>query len=122
MARNPRPRKSKVQEINDGLAILNDILNTTAPGFMKNFSEFMSQFAAPAGHQLPPPGPSAPAPRPELSPYEIFGLSPSSPQEAFKKRYQDIMKVFHPDSGSTNDVMAKKVNNAWESIRREKGW
>lgn len=122
MARNPRQRKSKVQEINDGLAILNDILNTTAPGFMKNFSEFMSKFGTPAGRQLPPPGPAAPAPRPELSPYEIFGLSPSSPQEAFKKRYQELMKVFHPDSGSTNDVMAKKVNNAWEAIRREKGW
>jgi DnaJ-class molecular chaperone len=87
---------------------------------MSHFSEFMAGFTAP-GQQLPPPSPPAP-PRSEFTPYEIFGLSPNSPQDAFKKRYQDLMKIFHPDSGSTNDAMAKKVNLAWEIIRREKGW
>jgi DnaJ-class molecular chaperone len=122
MAKNQQRKPSKVQEINDGLRILSDILNTTAPNFMSRFSEFMAGLGAQAGQQLPPPGPPPAPPRSEFTPYEIFGLSPNSPQDAFKKRYQDLMKIFHPDSGSTNDAMAKKVNLAWEAIRREKGW
>ena len=115
-------RKTKLQELNDGLNILNDILTKTAPDFAETISQFFSQFTG--SQQIPPgagPTPAVPAPV-KLSPYDIFGLSSSSSQDAFKKRYQDLMKIFHPDSGSTNDFMAKQVNLAWEAIRKEKGW
>ena len=116
-------RKTKLQEITDGLNIVNDLLNTTAPGFMDKLNDVLSRLISPGEQQLPPGGGPAPtAPAAKLSPYQVFGLSPNSPQDAFKKRYQDLMKIFHPDSGSTDDFMAKQVNLAWEAIRKEKGW
>lgn len=124
MAKDKRQkRKTKLQEINDGLNLVNELLNTTAPGFMDKLQEALSQFLGPGERQLPPGGGPAPAPpAARLSPYQVFGLSPNSPQEAFKKRYQDLIKIFHPDCGSTDDFMAKQVNLAWEAIRKEKGW
>ena len=116
-------RKTKLQEINDGLNIVNDLLNTAAPEFMDKIAEVLARLADPNSRQLPPSGGPAPAaPAARISPYNVFGLSPNSSHEAFKKRYQDLMKIFHPDSGSTDDFMAKQVNLAWEAIRKEKGW
>ena len=116
-------RKTKLQEINDGLNIVNDLLNTAAPEFMDKIAEVLARFVDPNARQLPPSGGPAPAPpAARISPYNVFGLNPNSSQETFKQRYQDLMKIFHPDSGSTDDFMAKQVNLAWEAIRKEKGW
>lgn len=56
------------------------------------------------------------------NPYILFGLSPSATEEEFKKRYKDLMRIYHPDKGASDDTMVKLLNQAWEDIRRQKGW
>jgi hypothetical protein len=32
------------------------------------------------------------------------------------------MKIYHPDTGTQNDAMAKRLNVAWTAIKKERGW
>jgi DnaJ-class molecular chaperone len=63
-----------------------------------------------------------PAPQPRgLTAYQILGVDPDTPIETIKKRWRKLCSIYHPDSGATDDSMFKKVNEAWEMIRRDKG-
>jgi DnaJ-domain-containing protein 1 len=120
-------RKTKIDGFTDGLRILTEMVDTitkNAPQIIEAAGKFWNQGAEP--QQLPPhqscfnvipPPPPAP-----ISPYELFGLDRNAPTEAFKQRYRDLMKIYHPDTGTQNDAMAKRLNVAWASIKQEKGW
>jgi len=69
-------------------------------------------------YNVPPP--SEPVPL-QLSPWDIFGLRQNCSEEEFKRRYRELMKMYHPDKGAP-DVMMKRVNQAAEMIKAEKGW
>ncbi len=131
MTKKKRPQKTKIDEVNDGLKLLNDLLESftkNAPQIADAAQRFFDSFA-PGKQQLPPPPwppryeykVVTPAPA-TISPYELFSLQPNAPQDTFKQRYRDLMKVYHPDTGAQNDAMAKRVNAAWEIIKKDRGW
>jgi len=100
--------KSRLTEINRGLELLAELV----------------RMAPPLIDRLRPPlvTPSQQTPETGLTPYEVFGLPPNAGRNDFKKRYRDLMRLFHSDKGSGSDAMAKRVNQAWDEIRQEKGW
>jgi DnaJ-domain-containing protein 1 len=124
-----KKKKTKIDEVNDGLKLLNELVESVtknAPQIADMAQHLFSSLFGPAAPpQLPPHFyeykiiPPAAA---TISPYELFSLKPDAPQEMFKQRYRDLMKIYHPDTGAQNDAMAKRLNAAWETIRKEKGW
>lgn len=65
---------------------------------------------------------TAEPPHLDLSPYEILGVPPSAGEKEVKHRYRELMRMFHTDRGSGSDSMAKKINQAYDDIKRERGW
>lgn len=125
-----KPRRTKIDDVSDGLKIFNDFIDSltkNAPQIADTMQRIFNSFGAPAQEQLPPPYERRfniipPAPPASISPYELFGLRPDAPQDTFKQRYRDLMKIYHPDTGTHNDAMAKRLNIAWAAIKQEKGW
>jgi len=56
-----------------------------------------------------------------LNPFTILGVSIDSTDNEVRKAYKKKATTAHPDMGGSNEEM-KKVNAAWEAIRRVKGW
>lgn len=128
MVKKKQTRKTKIDGFTDGLRILTEMVDTitkNAPQLIDAADKFFNHQGA-EPRQLPPhqsyfhvipPPPPAP-----ISPYELFGLDRNAPAEAFKQRYRDLMKIYHPDTGTQNDAMAKRLNVAWTAIKQERGW
>lgn len=57
---------------------------------------------------------------PDDSPYRVMGINPDAPNFLVRAAYKANMKKYHPDGGAPNDEMAKKVNQAYEQICRER--
>ncbi len=129
MKKKKQTRKTKIDGFSDGLRILNDMIDTitrNAPQFIDAADKLLNR-TGPEPRQLPPHQQHTytivPPPAPQvISPYELFGLRPDAPQDTFKQRYRDLMKIYHPDTGTHNDAMAKRLNIAWAAIKQEKGW
>ena len=123
-----KTQKTKIDGFSDGLRILTEMVDTitkNAPQIIEAADKFFNrQDTEPRQlpphqsyfHVLPPPPPAP------ISPYELFGLDRNAPAEAFKQRYRDLMKIYHPDTGTQNDAMAKRLNIAWTAIKKERGW
>lgn len=122
-----KTRKTKIDGFTDGLRILTEMVDTitkNAPQIIEAAGKFWNQGAEPRQlpphqsyfHVIPPPEPAP------ISPYELFGLGRDATEEAFKQRYRDLMKIYHPDTGTQNDAMAKRLNVAWTAIKKERGW
>ena len=122
-----KTRKTKIDGFSDGLRILTEMVDSitkNAPQIIEAADKFFNQGAEPRQlpphqsyfHVIPPPEPAP------ISPYELFGLGRDATEEAFKQRYRDLMKIYHPDTGTQNDAMAKRLNVAWTAIKKERGW
>ena len=122
-----KTQKTKIDGFSDGLRILTEMVDTitkNAPQIIEAADKFFNQGAEPRQlpphqsyfHVIPPPDPEP------ISPYELFGLGRDATEEAFQQRYRDLMKIYHPDTGTQNDAMAKRLNVAWTAIKKERGW
>lgn len=56
------------------------------------------------------------------NPYILLGVSQGSSKDEVAKRYKDLMRIYHPDTGAGNDTMCKLINQAWQQIKQERGW
>lgn len=54
--------------------------------------------------------------------YAILGVTPTDPPEQIKKVYKALIKVYHEAGLSPNGIKMREINNAYESICRERGW
>lgn len=55
---------------------------------------------------------------------EVMGLTGDSiiTMPKVKQRYRQLMSLVHPDKGFPNQVFAQQINDAMETIKRERGW
>lgn len=57
-----------------------------------------------------------------IDPYLVLGLERAAPDEAVRKRYLELMARIHPDrAGEAFEALTKLVNDAYQSICRERG-
>lgn len=103
-----KTKKSLVKEINKGLELLRDIV--------REGSNLVQEL------RTPPAPPSSRPPATRVNAYEIFGLPRDASQKEFKERYRELMRLYHSDRGSGSDAMAKRINQAYEEIKAERGW
>jgi DnaJ-class molecular chaperone len=59
--------------------------------------------------------------KPKESPFTVLGLKQDCTEEEFKAAYRKRTKETHPDTGGTAEDF-KKVQAAYEAIKRFKGW
>ncbi|HID63162.1 MAG TPA: J domain-containing protein [Anaerolineae bacterium] len=61
---------------------------------------------------------------PGLDPYRILGLEKSATDEEVRKRYHELVRKLHPDTGGTEGTtfLLQLVLAAYEAIRRERQW
>jgi len=106
----PRTKRkaTRIGEINRGLELGVELIRTV--------ESFI------AAVRVPRESLTAEPPQLELSPYEILGVPPSASEKEVKHRYRELMRMFHTDRGSGSDSMAKKINQAYDAIKRERGW
>jgi len=57
----------------------------------------------------------------DLDPFKILGVDPNATKEEAQKAYRGKAAEAHPDRGGSHEQMVK-VNAAWETIKRFKGW
>lgn len=50
-----------------------------------------------------------------------FGLTAHASTEQVTERYRLMARDHHPDRNDGNDMLAKKINAAWEAFKRERG-
>ena len=70
------------------------------------------------------------APVPPQSPYDVLGVSPDASDDEVRHAYREKVKHLHPDTlrskGLPDEVMAtindqmRRINAAWESVKRER--
>jgi len=66
-------------------------------------------------------GPSSPSEA--FDPYKILGLDRSASDEEVKKRYRELAKTLHPDTGAKGtEFLFRLVQMAYEMIRKERGF
>jgi len=98
-----------------------DKLNQTIGGLgdlLGRFQEIRQENSGSAEQSTP----QQPEPQPRgLTAYQILGVDPDTPVETIKKRWRKLCFLYHPDGGATDDSMFKKVNEAWEIVKRNKG-
>jgi len=56
-----------------------------------------------------------------IDPYELLGIPPSASEHDMRKRYMELMRIYHPDRCKMT-LMAKRINEAWQMICAERGW
>lgn len=54
-------------------------------------------------------------------PYAVLGVNPSAPDFIVKAAYKQYMKECHPDTDKSDEDKAKKINNAYDAICKERG-
>jgi hypothetical protein len=54
-------------------------------------------------------------------PYIILGINPDCPDFIVRAAYKQYMKEFHTDINKTDGEKAKQINNAYETICKERG-
>ena len=53
-------------------------------------------------------------------PYQLLGIPRAASAEQIRRRYHQLSRVFHPDKqGGTNEAM-KRLNQAYDSICKER--
>jgi len=57
---------------------------------------------------------------PEDSPYRVLGINPDAPDFLVRAAYKSLMKEYHPDGKNPDEVMAMKINGAYERICLER--
>lgn len=68
----------------------------------------------PNGQQFPPKAvPLAPS-----EPWATLHLLPSAPPEVIQAAFRALARLHHPDRGGNEETM-RKINNAWEQLKRE---
>lgn len=95
-----------------------DRLNQTINGIGALFGQFQEMRRANdrTSERLHP----QPDQRPRaLTAYQILGVDRATPMAVIKMRWRKLCAIYHPDGGAADDAMFKKVNAAWEEIRRE---
>lgn len=55
-----------------------------------------------------------------LSPYEVLFLTPEAPDFIVDKVFRELAKRFHPDRPDGNSEKFKEVNDAYQSIKKER--
>ena len=101
-------KKSVISEINQGLELGVELIRTV--------ESIIASVRAPRESLTAEP------PQLELSPYETLGVPTSAGEKEVKHRYRELMRMFHSDRGSGSDSMAKKINESYAAIKRERGW
>lgn len=64
------------------------------------------------------------------SPYDILGIDKNANKKTVKKAYKEKVKKYHPDSIGEDDNISKdeaekrtaKINDAYKTIKRRRGW
>jgi DnaJ-domain-containing protein 1 len=51
--------------------------------------------------------------------YDVLGVSPNAPVEVIQAAWRALMIKYHPDRGGSEEA-AKKINEAFEAIKRER--
>jgi len=59
-------------------------------------------------------------PKHNSDPYEVLGISPQATLEQVNDRYRQLAKVWHPDAKGGNLEAMKRLNEAYDSIAKEK--
>jgi len=54
-------------------------------------------------------------------PYQLLGISKNATAEQVRKRYHQLSQVFHPDKQGGNLDAMKRLNEAHDSICKERG-
>ena len=54
-------------------------------------------------------------------PYAVLGINPDTPDIVVRAAYKAIVKECHPDSPHPDTEKTKKVNDAYETICKERG-
>lgn len=54
--------------------------------------------------------------------WELFGLPPAASEPEFKARFRELALQSHPDRPGGSAAKFRRVTDAWEHIRRFKGW
>lgn len=57
--------------------------------------------------------------RPQERPGEIHFFAGVSNYLSMKKRYRDLMKIFHPDNRDGDDSMVRAIKEEYEMLKRE---
>ncbi|MEF9934041.1 MAG: J domain-containing protein [Clostridium sp.] len=58
------------------------------------------------------------------NPYEVLGLKPGASQEEIKKAYRDLVKKYHPDRHTNNELKdlaqerMREINEAYDSLSK----
>jgi hypothetical protein len=63
-------------------------------------------------------------PAEETDPYRIFGIPKSADHSTVRKAWRKALQRVHPDRSKDVDAtyQTQRINRAYDSIRREKGW
>jgi DnaJ-domain-containing protein 1 len=63
-------------------------------------------------------------PTEETDPYRIFGIPKSADHSTVRKAWRKALQRVHPDRSKDVDAtyQTQRINRAYDSIRREKGW
>lgn len=117
--RSQGPR-GKLNQINEGLWLLHSLVENVPPIIDSLRGLFLKTPPPGGGVYQPPPSAGAPPFRP--SPYEVLGLPEGAGEREFRQRYRELMRLYHRDRGSGSDAMAKRINQAWDEIKKERGW
>lgn len=117
----PRSRGSKhdyMPLLNNMIDIMYTFLNHEMKGqrdkYDEQIEEFINLFGQGFSH-------FESSPDVDLNPYKILGVEPTATREQVDKAYREKAKVVHPDKGGTDSDMMK-VNAAYETIKRFRGW
>ncbi len=89
-------------------AFLNDQLSELMKSMGLDFAQLRSMMEQKAG----------------FDPYMALGLDRSASDEEIKKRYRDLLRRLHPDTGGVEGTafLLQLVLTSYEMIKRERGW
>lgn len=59
-------------------------------------------------------------PKHNSDPYEVLGISPQATLDQVNERYRNLAKIWHPDAKGGNLDAMKRLNEAYDSICKER--
>ena len=51
--------------------------------------------------------------------YKILGVAPSASKQEIDEGFHRVIKIYHPDSGASNDAMVKDILHAYNVLSDE---